>query len=65
MIVDLADINHARWVVDTGSSGWPHSPHYGDQNKLWRHVEFAPMISDWDQIKKNAVSVLTLREERR
>jgi penicillin amidase len=60
MIVDLADINHARWVVDTGSSGWPHSPHYGDQSKLWRRVEFAPMISDWDQIRKNAPGVLTL-----
>ena len=65
MIVDLADINHARWVVDTGSSGWPHSPHYGDQYELWRRVEFAPMISDWDQIKQNAVGVLTLRQARR
>lgn len=65
MIVDLADINHARWVIDTGSSGWPHSPHYGDQHELWRRVEFAPMISDWDQIKKNAVGVLTLRQARR
>ncbi len=65
MIVDLADINHARWVVDTGNSGWPHSPHYGDQHELWRRVEFAPMISDWDQIKKNAVDVLTLRQAKR
>jgi acyl-homoserine lactone acylase PvdQ len=59
MIVDLADINHARWVVDTGSSGWPHSPHYGDQSRLWRRVESAPMISDWDEIRKSAVGVLT------
>jgi penicillin amidase len=64
MIVDLADINHAWWVVDTGSSGWPHSPHYGDQSRLWRRVEFTPMISDWDQIKKNATGVLTLRPAR-
>ncbi|MGB2863742.1 MAG: penicillin acylase family protein [Sedimentisphaerales bacterium] len=65
MIVDLADINHARWIIDTGSSGWPHSPHYGDQHELWRRVEFAPMISDWDQIRKNAVGVLTLRQAKR
>jgi len=61
IIVDLADINHARWVVDTGSSGWPHSPHYGDQSELWKRVESAPMISDWDQVRQNAVGVLTLR----
>ncbi|UCG47142.1 MAG: penicillin acylase family protein [Phycisphaerales bacterium] len=60
MIVDLADISHAWWVVDTGSSGWPHSPHYGDQYELWRSVEFAPMIADWDEIRKNAAGVLTL-----
>jgi penicillin amidase len=60
MIVDLADIDHAQWIIDTGSSGWPHSPHYGDQHELWRRVEFAPMISDWDQIKKYAIGVVTL-----
>jgi penicillin amidase len=65
MIVDLADIDHARWVVDTGSSGWPHSPHYGDQSELWRRVAFAPMISDWDQIRKDAAGVLTLRQVRK
>ena len=61
MIVDLADIDHAQWIIDTGSSGWPHSPHYGDQHELWRRVEFAPMISDWNQIKENAIGVLSLR----
>ena len=65
IIVDLADIKHARWVIDTGSSGWPHSPHYGDQHELWKRIESAPMISDWDQIKKDAVGVLTLRQAKR
>ncbi len=65
MIVDLSDIDHARWIIDTGSSGWPYSPHYGDQHELWKRVEFAPMISDWDQIKKNAVCMITLLNEQR
>lgn len=65
LIVDFADMDHAKWVVDTGSSGWPHSPHYGDQHELWKRVEFAPMVSDWEEIKKNAAGVITLRSARK
>jgi len=65
MVIDLADIEHASWIIDTGSSGWPQSPHYGDQHELWRGVQFVPMISDWDQIKQNATGVLTLRQAKR
>lgn len=61
VIVDLADIEHASWIVDTGSSGWPRSPHYGDQHEAWRSVGFAPMVSNWNEIKRDAVAVLTLR----
>ena len=65
LIVDFADMDHAKWVIDTGISGWPHSPHYGDQHELWKRVEFAPMVSDWEEIKKNAAGELTLRQARR
>jgi penicillin amidase len=61
MIVDLADIEHASWIIDTGSSGWPRSPHYGDQHELWRSTDLAPMVSNWEEIKRDAVGVLTLR----
>ncbi len=61
MIVDLADMEHAWWIIDTGSSGWPLSPHYGDQHEQWQQVEHAPMVSDWEEIKAGATAVLTLR----
>jgi penicillin amidase len=61
IIVDLADIEHASWVIDTGSSGWPGSPHYGDQHELWRGTQLAPMVSNWTEVKRDAVAVLTLR----
>jgi penicillin amidase len=61
MIVDLADIEHAYWIVDTGSSGWPGAPHYGNQHPLWRSAKLAPMVSDWEEIERDAVAVLTLR----
>ncbi|MHB8872832.1 MAG: penicillin acylase family protein, partial [Myxococcaceae bacterium] len=47
MVVDLSDLSHGKWVVDTGASGWPGSPHYGDQYPLWKKGELAPMPFDW------------------
>ena len=61
MVIDLADIQHAWWVIDTGSSGWPKSPHYDDQFEIWKQIKLAPMISNWDEIKKSATAVLTLQ----
>jgi penicillin amidase len=60
MIVDLADIDHARWVVDTGVSGWPGSPHYGDQNDLWRTGRYLPMRFDPAEVKAAAKATITL-----
>jgi len=59
-VIDLADIHHAHWILDTGASGWPCSPHYGDQYELWRRGEYIPMTSDWDMVVEQADAVLTL-----
>lgn len=42
-IVELRDVAHARWVVDTGSSGWSRTAHYGDQREPWSTGELVPM----------------------
>jgi penicillin amidase len=60
MVVDMGDLDHAWWVIDTGSSGWPLSPHYGDQCPLWQEGGLAPMVSDWREIGDSATGVLTL-----
>lgn len=60
MVVDLADVDHGRWVVDTGVSGWPGSPHYGDQNALWRKGKSLPMRFSPDEIRDATKGVLTL-----
>ena len=60
MIVDLADIEHGLWILDTGASGWPGSPHYGDQHVRWKSREYLPMVSDWEELRGQAVGVLTL-----
>jgi penicillin amidase len=50
-IIDLSDIHRGFWVSDTGVSGWPGSPQYGDQHESWKRGAFVPMLSDWDDIK--------------
>ena len=59
-VVDLADIRHGLWISDTGVSGWPGAPHYGDQHPSWLRGEFVPMVSDWDEIRASARAVVTL-----
>lgn len=60
-IVDLADIHHGFWVSDTGVSGWPGSPQYGDQHEAWKRGEFMPMLSDWGDIRSLATATLVLK----
>lgn len=60
MVVDLGDIRHARWVSDTGVSGWPRSPHYADQYEKWRTGQLVPMVSDWGELRASSKQVLTL-----
>lgn len=62
-IIDLADLDHAHWVVETGASAWPGDPHYGDQHELWKKAEYVPMYFNWDEIVElstKAGSILTL-----
>ncbi len=59
-IIDLADIHHGFWVSDTGVSGWPGSPQYGDQHESWKRGDFVPMLSDWDDIRSLATSRVVL-----
>ncbi len=35
-VYDLADLARSRFVIATGQSGHPLSPHYGDMMERWR-----------------------------
>jgi len=65
MVVDLADLSHARFVLDTGQSGWPRSPHYQDLYERFRRGEYAPLLFDRDEIERSAVGRWTLKPEDR
>jgi penicillin amidase len=64
MVVDLADPTYAWWVVETGTSGWPGSPHYGDQFPRWRAGKLVPMVSDWRTLPSQSMGLLTLVPKR-
>ncbi|MEW6432838.1 MAG: penicillin acylase family protein [Myxococcota bacterium] len=59
-VIDLGDPSHAWWVVDTGASGWPQAPHYGDQYEAWKEGELLPMLSDLAEVKQGVHGELTL-----
>ncbi len=47
---DLSDWNNSLWAVPLGASGHPGHPHYADQSEMWRQINMAPMLYDWNQI---------------
>lgn len=49
---DLARREDSRWVVPLGASGLPGSPHYRDQLPLWLRGDLVPVVTDWNQLKK-------------
>ncbi len=59
-VVDLASPARAWWVVDTGTSGWPKSPHYGDQYDSWRAGELVPMLQDLADVRAGVHGELSL-----
>ena len=42
-ILDIGAWDQSVGVNTTGQSGHPRSPHYFDQNRLWRQVEYRPL----------------------
>lgn len=51
---DLADREKSLWVVPLGASGAPGSPHHRDQLPLWRAGELAPVVTDWNALRREA-----------
>ena len=59
--IDLAKPSEAMFGIDTGQSGWPTSPHYGDQYKKWIKGDLLPMEQNWDELaKKYSKTTMTL-----
>ena len=42
-VYDLSDLDNSRFMIATGQSGHPLSPHYSDLVDLWRDGLFLPL----------------------
>jgi penicillin amidase len=51
-VADLSRLEDSEFGIDTGESGWPLSPHYGDMYEIWQRGELAPMHYDWETIRR-------------
>jgi penicillin amidase len=59
-VVDLSDLENAEFGIDTGESGWPLSPHYGDMYEKWGRGDLVPMHYDWEEIQRESRAHLKL-----
>ncbi len=59
-VIDFGDIEKAEFCIDTGESGWPLSPHYGDMYEKWKKGELVPMVYNWENIKNSKMAKMTL-----
>jgi penicillin amidase len=60
MVVDLADIAAATYVIPGGVSANPDSPHYQDQLPLWAAHRRIPMHYTSEAIRSAAHETLNL-----
>ena len=59
-VYDLSDLSLSRFVIATGQSGNPLSPHYADMLERWRDGGHVERAAGRDAARERAESVLTL-----
>jgi penicillin amidase len=59
-VYDFADPEASLFVISTGQSGHPLSPHYDDLGELWRRGEYIPMTLDPELARAGAVGITRL-----
>jgi penicillin G amidase len=59
-ILDVGAWDESLGVTPSGQSGHPGSPHYFDQNDLWRQVRYHPMPFSRQAVERATAAVLEL-----
>ncbi len=59
-VYDFADPDASVFVISTGQSGHPLSPHYDDLGELWRRGEYIPMSLDPDLARAGNIGITVL-----
>ncbi len=63
-VYDLGDLDRSRYIIATGQSGNPFSPHYGDMLDRWRAGEFVTIGGNREDVRRQAANTLTLMPSR-
>ncbi|MBH30449.1 MAG: hypothetical protein CMG71_00470 [Candidatus Marinimicrobia bacterium] len=59
-IVDLADMNRTQFIIPTGQSGIPGSPHYSDQSEMYNSGRYRTTLMDESTIRNSGFRKLLL-----
>lgn len=60
-LFDLADLGRSEFILQTGNSGDPRSPHYGDMNVSWRDLRYIRIETDRAALEKSGIATLKVR----
>jgi len=60
-VYDLSDLDNSRFVIATGQSGHPLSPHWGDMVETWASGGHFPVAGDPSALAADGARTLTLR----
>ena len=59
-IVDLAEMNQTQFIIPTGQSGLPGSPHYSDQADMYNSGRYRTTLMDETTIRNSGFRKLLL-----
>jgi penicillin amidase len=59
-VYDLSDLSRSQFIIATGQSGNPLSPHYGDLLRTWRDGGWIELGQSRESLDREAVGRLTL-----
>ena len=59
-VYDLANLADSRFIIATGQSGNPLSPHYGDFLERWRDGQYIRIAGDRDSVVRTGLGRLVL-----
>jgi penicillin amidase len=60
-VYDLADLSRSRFVIATGQSGHPLSPHFDDLIEIWRDGGYVTLAGSRESLADEAIGTLELR----
>ena len=64
-VYDLANLDNSRFIIATGQSGNPFSPHYGDLVERWRDGDSFTIAGSPTELARGSNATLTLHPYKR